>query len=233
MVELIGVRKVIICSDPVELERWYGKVSQVDPRVVLQEMIPGGDDSLYYVCGYFRSDGELEAAFAGRKMRLTPIHFGSASFVRSVYDEELLQLSAKLLGPLKYKGLFGVEFKKDPRDGVYKIIEVNARWGLWDGMAARCGIDLAYLAYAREVGLPYVVEPRYRDGVKWLSFRRDLDAFIDYRREGALSVGRWLSSLLGETEYAVFAADDPGPVIPEFKAILKEKIGKRLPGCRR
>ncbi len=228
MVELIGVRKVIICDSVDELGRWYEKVSRVDPRVVLQELIPGDDDCLYYACGYFNSDGKLEAIFAGQKLRLTPIHFGSASFVKSVYDEKLFQVTTDLLAPLGYRGLFGVEFKKDPRDGIYKIIEVNVRWGLWDGMAARCGIDLAYLAYAREVGLPYSFDPIYREGINWLSSRRDIDAFIDYWREGSLSPLSWVRSLCSETEHAVYAVDDPQPAIAEIKAILREKVGSRL-----
>ncbi len=228
MVELIGVRKVIICQDADELQRWYDKVRRIDSRVVLQELIPGSDDHLYYACGYFDEGGRLSAIFAGRKLRLTPIHFGSASFVRSIYDEELFRISEELLAPLQYRGLFGVEFKKDPRDGIYKVIEVNVRWGLWDGMAARCGVDLAYLAYAKEAGLHYEFDPSYREGVRWLSFRRDLDAFIDYHREGSLTTGSWLRSLAGETEHAVFAADDPQPAILEIRAILREKAGRLL-----
>jgi predicted ATP-grasp superfamily ATP-dependent carboligase len=228
MIDLIGIRKVIICDSYSDLEEWYSKVSRVDPRVVLQDLIPGDDSCLYYACGYFDSEGKPEALFAGQKLRLTPIHFGSASFVKSIYDEALLDSAASLLSPLNYRGLFGVEFKKDPRDDIYKVIEVNVRWGLWDGMAARCGIDIAYLAYAREVGLDYDFEPRYREGVNWLSIRRDFDAFIDYRREGSLSTFAWIKSLVGETEHAVFAKDDIQPILSELRAIFSEKIGRRF-----
>ena len=202
MVNLIGVRKVIVIENKKELEEWYNKVSPLDPRVILQELIPGEDANLYYVCGYYNKEGKLEAIFAGQKLRVTPIHFGSASFVKSVYDEELFRATSELLEPLGYKGLFGVEFKKDIRDGKYKIIEVNVRWGLWDGLARRCGIDLGYLAYAREVGLSYTVNPQYRTGVSWLCFRRDLDAFLDYKKEGRLGFFPWIKSFLGETEQA-------------------------------
>lgn len=224
MTALIGHRKVIEIDSESDLRHWYELVAQVDGRVILQEFIPGDDNTLYYTCGYFNSEGELEAIFAGQKLRITPVHYGSASFVRSVYDKKLVQATVDLLKPLGYKGLFGVEFKKDDRDGQYKIIEVNVRWGLWDGLAARCGIDIAFLAYARETGLPYQVAETYRTNIKWLSLRRDLDAFIDYHREGLLSLPAWLWSLLGEKEHAVFAWDDPRPGLVELKAIVSEKL---------
>jgi predicted ATP-grasp superfamily ATP-dependent carboligase len=227
LVKLIGVRKAIVVESRNQLEQLYGIVMTVDPRVILQEIIPGEDSRLYYICGYFNEEGKLEAVFAGQKLRVTPIHFGSASFVKSVRDETLLKATVDLMEPLGYKGLFGVEFKKDIRDGIFKIIEVNVRWGLWDGLAGRCGIDLAYLAYAREAGLPYKVNPIYRTGVKWLCFRRDLDAYLDYRKEGLLTIRSWIKSLLGETEHAVFAWDDLCPIIFECRDIIRQK-GKSL-----
>jgi predicted ATP-grasp superfamily ATP-dependent carboligase len=236
MVDRIGYRKVIVISDEAELRHWYKLVAEVDPRVILQEFIPGEDANLYYVCGYFNADGKLEGIFAGQKLRITPVHFGSASFVRSIRDDALLTKAVNLLQPLGYRGLFGVEFKKDTRDGEYKIIEVNVRWGLWDGLARRCGIDLGYLAYAREVELPFETNDHYRAGVCWLSFRRDLEAFLGYRRENLLSTWEWIRSLMGETEHAVFAWDDPGPAVQELKGIFLEKfasIRSRIVGTKR
>jgi predicted ATP-grasp superfamily ATP-dependent carboligase len=151
------------------------------------------------------------------------VHFGSASFVESMRDERLVDAADRLLRPLRYKGLFGIEFKLDPRDNQYKVIEVNVRWGLWDGLARRCGIDLGYLAYARAAGLPYEVNSEYRRGVKWVSLRSDLEAFLDYRREGSLSVGGWLKSLAGVKELATFAWDDPHPGFAEFRSAMSEK----------
>jgi len=222
--DVIGVRKAILCNDAAEATSWYEKLRPVDPRIILQELIPGDDSELYYVCGYYNRDGVLETAFAGRKLRLTPIHFGSASFVESVPGDELVPAADRLLSPLGYKGLFGVEFKKDPRDGVYKVIEVNVRWGLWDCLSARCGADLAYLAYAREAHVPYRCTRAYRLGVRWVSSRRDLDACIDYHREGSISGLSWMKCLFGETQHAVFACDDVQPAIREVAVMMNDKL---------
>jgi predicted ATP-grasp superfamily ATP-dependent carboligase len=85
-------------------------------------------------------------------------------------------------------------------------------------------MDLGYLAYAREAELPFEVRPDYRTGIRWLSLRRDLSAFGDYRREGSLSTSAWLKSLIGETEHATFAWDDPLPGMVEMGGIIREKL---------
>lgn len=224
MVERIGNVKVIVAENGEELRRGYGLVAPLDPQVVLQELIPGEDSRLYYTCGYYGADGNLEAIFAGQKLRVTPAHFGSASFVTSVRDDRLVEATRRLLEPLGYQGLFGVEFKLDPRDGEYKVIEVNVRWGLWDGLSRRCGLDLGYLAYARLAGLPFQPAAAYRTGVRWISLHRDLDAFQEYRREGALSTWDWIKSLPGETEHATFAWDDPVPGLVELNGIVRQKL---------
>ena len=41
-----------------------------------------------------------------------------------------------------YQGLSQVEFKRDPRDGRYKLMEINPRLCQWHGLAAACGVDL-------------------------------------------------------------------------------------------
>ena len=224
MTDRIGHVKVVVAENREELREAYGRIAALDPQVVLQECIPGEDSRLYYVCGYYGTDGGLEAIFAGQKLRVTPVHFGSASFVTSVRDQRLVEATRRLLEPLGYRGLFGVEFKLDPRDGEYKVIEVNVRWGLWDGLARRCGIDLGYLAYARQAGLPYQVDPDYRTGVRWISLNRDIDAFRGYRSEGSLSTWEWIKSLPGETEHATFAWDDPLPGLVEMDAIIRPKL---------
>ena len=52
------------------------------------------------------------------------------------------------------RGLANVEFKLDPRDGQYKLIECNARFTAANGLVAKSGIDLGRFVYCRAVGLP-------------------------------------------------------------------------------
>ena len=47
-----------------------------------------------------------------------------------------------------------VEFKRDPRDGRFKLMEVNPRFWLWHGLAASLGVDFARIAYHDLLGRP-------------------------------------------------------------------------------
>jgi len=220
IVSLIGRQKVIKADTPKTLIYWYKKIAPIEPRMIIQEIIPGTDDHLFYVCSYLDRNSRIVGAFAGMKTRITPIHFGSGSFAETVYDPMLLELNRKLLTSVKYRGLVGVEFKLDPRDGKYKLIEVNARWGLWDALGAYCGIDLGYIAYLDAIGQKVKPKSMYYVGKKWFSLERDVLAFIQYRKEGTLTLRDWLNTLSLRMMHACFAWEDFGPSIALIKKIF-------------
>ena len=232
--EIIGVgTKVIPCENAETLLANYDRIAQHDPAMIIQEVIPGEDERLLYFCFYLNREGEPLGIFAGRKCRVLPPGFGSASYVESVEDPALTDVALRLLRAVGYRGLGGVEFKLDPRDGKYKLIEFNVRFGLWDALGARCGVNLAHIAYRDALGLPVEPRLRYRTGVKWVSFQRDLSAFKLYRRQGKMSLGRWLRSLAGEKMWAVFAWDDLAPFLASAPGYLWERLAPRLGLARR
>jgi len=214
---LSGRAKVVRCETPAELQQAYERLAVYDNRLVVQEVVPGEDGRLVYFSFYFDRESRPLAIFAGRKHRVIPTGFGSASYVRSFYDEELKNRAFQLLESVGYQGLGGLEFKRDPRNGEYQLIEFNTRFGMWDGLGARCGVDLAYVAYRDALRLP--VEPevssagavKYREGVIWVDWQRDLRAAVEYRRKGELSFGEWLGSLRGEKMWAIYERDDWKP----------------------
>jgi D-aspartate ligase len=220
----IGRKKVIKADTPEMLIYWYHKIAPVESRMIVQEVIPGGDDHLYYVPSYLDRNSRVLGAFVGRKVRVTPIHFGSASFVETIYNPKLLELNRKLLHSVKYRGLVGVEYKFDPRDGKYKLIEVNARWGLWDGLGAYCGVDLAHIAYLDAIGQEVEPVSTYQAGKKWFSLDRDLSAFLQYRKEGSLDFKNWLNTLGFGMMHACFAMEDLGPSVK----LVKDNFNKLL-----
>ena len=205
--------KVALCRNVEELRQTYLKVASYDKRMIIQEVIAGEDERLAYFCFYIDHQSRPLATFAGRKLRLLPVGFGSATYVRSFYDPDLEEVSFKLLSRSKYVGLGGIEFKKDPRDEKYKLIEFNARFGMWDSLSARCGIDIPYIAYCDALGLPVKAQHNYRVGIAWVDLHRDIRAFLIYHSRRQLSLKGWLKSLLGEKDGAVYSADDWKPAI--------------------
>jgi len=234
VVELIGVgTKVVPCATPDALLANYDRIAAADPQLIVQEMIPGGDECLLYFCFYIGRDGEPLGVFAGRKTRVLPPSYGSASYVESLEDPALTEVALRFLRGVGYRGLGGIEFKRDPRDGLDKVIEVNVRFGLWDALGARCGVNLAHLAYRDALGLPVEPRLRYRTGVKWVSFERDLSAFKLYRQQRKLTTWQWLRTLAGEKMWAVFAWDDLAPFLKSTPGYLWARLAPRIGLARR
>lgn len=224
---LAGRAKVIYCADAQSLLSAYDQIRVLDDRLIVQEVIPGEDRELVYLAFYLNRDSQPLGLFAGRKYRIIPTGFGSASYVRSYHDPQAVQLALSLLSQSRYQGLVGVEFKRDPRDGAYKLIEVNTRFGMWDGLSVRCGVDLPYIAYRDAVGAPLPPQLKFREEVIWIDWQRDLRAALAYLRSGRLTFKEWIHSVRGEKMWAIYDQDDWRPGVA-FTLELVRILGKRL-----
>lgn len=223
---LAGRAKVVLCRGASELRRAHGMIAPLDNRLVAQEVIPGEDGRLSYMAAYLDRESKPLAVFAGRKLRVIPTGFGSASYVRSYHDPEMRAMGLRLLESVRWQGLVGVEFKKDPRDEHYKLIEVNTRFGMWDGLGVRCGVDLPHIAYRDALGLPADPIADYRDDVIWLDWQRDLRAAVAYMRRGELTPRQWLGSLRGEKVTAIYDRDDWRPGLAATLALGRKALGR-------
>lgn len=193
--EVAAGRKVMVGGSVDEILELYDTVAPHTPGVLAQEVVPGPDDRLIYWAGLVRADGVVAGRVVGRKVRLNPIHFGSASYVRLVDRPEVEAECERFLGALGYVGLCGVELKEDRRGGVAKLIEINPRWGLWDDIGIPVGVDLAGEAAAALLGeTPPPRRPRHFRQ-KWVAVSLDVPAFLAYRAEGTWSTWEWLRSL--------------------------------------
>ncbi|MGZ8793409.1 MAG: carboxylate--amine ligase [Gaiellaceae bacterium] len=119
---------------------------------MVQELIPGGDDTLYSVGSYVARDGRPLGVFSGRKLHQTPPGIGTCRVGEAVWVQNTVDAALRLLEAFGYFGLSQVEFKRDPRDGRFKLMEINPRLWQWHGLAAACGVDLPRIAYADLVG---------------------------------------------------------------------------------
>ena len=121
---------------------------------MIQELIPGGDDELYTLGSYLDASGTPLGLFSGRKLRQTPPNVGTCRVGEAVWVQEVVDAGLRLLAALSFTGLSQVEFKRDPRDGRFKLMEINPRLFQWHGLAAACGVDLPALAYWDLLGAP-------------------------------------------------------------------------------
>jgi D-aspartate ligase len=138
-------RQAFRCDTGVEVERAFADAEPYEPMV--QEVIPGGDEELFSLGSYLAADGEALGLFSGRKLRQTPPGVGTCRVGEALWVEDVVEQGLTLLRALGFHGLSQVEFKRDPRDGSFKLIEVNPRLWQWHGLASACGVDLPRIAY--------------------------------------------------------------------------------------
>ena len=108
-----------------------------------------------------------------------------------------------------------MEFRLDPRDGEYKLLDVNARtWG-YHALGPVAGVDFPRMLFEDQLGKP--VEPaRAEPGKSWVRLATDLPVGIAGVVCGQLGFRKYLKSILGLNVEAVFSVDDPLPGIAEL-----------------
>ena len=183
-------------------------------EVMIQELIPGDGQQQFAYCAFFK-DQQAIAKMVVQRRRQHPPEFGRAStFVQTVEMPSLETLAERFLRSIDYYGLVELEFKLDPRDGQYKLLDVNARtWG-YHTIGARAGVDFPYLLYADQIGER--VEPcSATPGVRWIRLATDIPTAVvelAHRRLDWRSYGRSIAS--SDVE-AVFSKGDPLPGLVE------------------
>jgi predicted ATP-grasp superfamily ATP-dependent carboligase len=196
-----------------------------DGEIIVQELIPGGGAEQYAYCALFR-DGCPLASMTVRRRRQHPSDFGRAStYVETIGLPALQDPSVTFLKHINYYGLVELEYKRDSRDGAYKLLDVNARtWG-YHSLGLAAGVDFSYLLFQDQLGHP-VQEAHARPGVRWIRLTTDVPNAvrdISARRVRARDYLRTLSSVNTE---AVFSLRDPLPGLYEI-ALLPYLAVKR------
>src|SRR5512133_2020121 len=158
-------RQAFRCETPAELEEALARTEEFGP--IVQELIPGGDDTLYTVGSYLDADGRPLGVFCGRKLRQTPRGVGTCRVGEAVWVDEPVDAALRLLRAFEYFGLSQVEFKRDPRDGSFKLMEINPRLWQWHSLAAACGVDFPQIAYADLLGETQERATMNADGKRW------------------------------------------------------------------
>lgn len=230
-----GDKKGMIASNKENLIKEFEQIDQVKIDCVVQEIIEGDDQCHYKLCAYIGEKGEPLLTFTLQKIRQYPCHFGIGSSVVSVKNPEVAALGLKFMKAINYRGVGSIEFKKDIRDGKYRMIEINPRFWAQNSLPDRCGQNFALTAYLDITGENVTPKTDFEEQVKWIAFKEDRASFYGYRKERSLTWGSWLKSVFsGQKIWALWSADDPMPFFKEIKFGLApfEKIFKRLGSVR-
>jgi D-aspartate ligase len=214
---------------PAELaDRYAAAKALVGPdTIMIQELIPGDGAAQYSYAGIW-DRGAPVGALVARRRRQYPVEFGfTSTFVETTRAPEVETAAARFLASISYSGLVEIEFKYDARDGLYKILDVNARAWTWMALGAAAGLDFAALQWALACGER--LTPRAAtNGTSWLYLSRDLAAALHEIAAGRLSPLTYLRSLSRTSARAVFALDDPLPAVIDIPLSAARVITRRL-----
>jgi predicted ATP-grasp superfamily ATP-dependent carboligase len=199
-----------------ELQELFGRAIEIagPGEMMVQDLIPGDGRHQFGYCAFFK-DGKPLGSMVSRRMRQHPYEFGRAStFVESIDLPALETLSERFLQATNYYGLVEVEYKLDPRDGQFKLLDVNARtWG-YHTLGSHAGVDFPYLLYLDQTGRP--VEPhRGVPGISWIRLLTDIPTGIIDMVRGRTTARDYFRSVRNFHGEAVFTRKDLLPALIE------------------
>jgi D-aspartate ligase len=202
-----------------EMRAAYRAAEEADLDVVIQELIPGPD---HYGVNYnaYRSRNGILAECTARKIRQGPPAFGLPRVVLSAQAPEVVEPGHRLLDALGIEGFACTEFKFDPRDGRYKLLEVNGRHNVSSLLSIRSGVNFPWIAYRWlvEQEAPPPIQPRR--GLYWVDEWLDL-AFN--RTAVPRDADQWREMLRPWLRRHVFSVFDPRDMAP-FRIVAREIV---------
>lgn len=180
-------------------------------NAVLQEYIPGDADSVWMCNGYFGGDSDRDLVFTGKKLRQVS-STGIASLAVCLPNETVASQTRAFMNAVGYRGCVGIGYRFDQRDGLYKLLDVNARVsGVFRLFAGTNEMDVVRACYLDLTG-QRVPETALQPGRKWM-LEDDIVAAVRDVGRRRLSIADWLRSVRGVREWHWFAADDPRPLL--------------------
>jgi predicted ATP-grasp superfamily ATP-dependent carboligase/cellulose synthase/poly-beta-1,6-N-acetylglucosamine synthase-like glycosyltransferase len=187
--QLLGERTVEVGDGSELLSRWQ-QIQDRGGEAVLQEVVPGPETNLFVAGLYIGEGNQVRSLFTARKYRQYPPTYGSGTYMESCWSDEIAELSADLVTRIAYRGICGIEYKWDPRDEEWKLLEMTPRPTLWYSLPPAAGVDIVWDAHCDLTGNPNPVHVGTQDDrMRWqLPIRDFLSArHLRKRRElGAL-----------------------------------------------
>ncbi len=211
--------------------RAHPLVARHHELLLFQDYVEGDDAELWSFHGVADEAGRVLASFVGRKIRTYPPVTGESAFVEMAHNPDLESVGRDVVARVPLRGIFKMDFKRNPRDGSYHLLEVNARYNLWNYLGAANGANLMaaaydYLVYGRRPApKPYATTRR------WIHLGLDFRAYRALASQGRLGFADWVASLVAKPRvHHVFSWRDPGPLLSIATRPFRRRgeIGARL-----
>ena len=211
--------KMMLVDNIDQLLAVFRQTSEEGIEVVFQEFIPGNDDQVVNYNSYFWN-GQPMVEFAAQHIRNAPPFFGSPCVVASKEIPEVIEPGRKILHAMGFYGYSCTEFKKDPRDGVYKLIDVNGRHNLSTLLAVHCGINFPWIHYKHLVEGELPSSNGFRENIYWIDLIRDAFYSISHIKSNPSFI-QFAKPYIHSRQFAILDWKDPKPFLRRIVYLIK------------
>jgi predicted ATP-grasp superfamily ATP-dependent carboligase len=229
-------KKMVITRSTEELIRNYDAMEDSrNPGLMLQEYIPGKDDSVWMFNGYFDDKSNCLFGITGQKIHQTPVYTGMTALGVCLPNSVVYEQTCKLVKETGYKGILDIGFRYDGRDRTYKLLDVNPRLGATFRLfVGEDGMDVVRAQYLHLTG-QRVPASNMQVGRKWIVEDADVVSSLYYFRDRVLGFSEWISGYRGIQEGAWFSNDDWRPfvavaarfVLKPFRRLVPSRLSPR------
>lgn len=220
--------KGIVCNSKKEIIKMYHKYNGFFGDLILQEFIPGDIDNIYAVLIVLNKKSELISITANEKIRASVL-YGSTTLSSSIWDKRLIDQAIKIAKFVGYIGFVNVQFKYDPRDKKFKILEINGRFTVSTFLSQSCGFNLPKIVYEeftnKKQKVLKVVKKNYKNNILlWFPFS---DLRLLFQKKFYKNLTKYLLAIK-KNNYTIapYSLDDPMPFLINIKKKLKRRLIK-------
>jgi D-aspartate ligase len=219
--EVFG-KKLLVVHNRGELMQAVDRMEDSGTDAEVLDLVPGGDTQVCNYTVYIDRWGNPAAEFALRKLRKAPRYFGVGRAATPADLPQLREGTIALLQRIGWRGTASVEYKLDPRDGRYRLMEINGRCPLINALPTRCGVNYPLLAWREHVLRETVsAKPNGWNGV-WTHMHADLLYTMVEDREPDWSWLDFIRSYTGPWVDAVWSSKDPLPFLAQCAGTFRK-----------
>lgn len=132
-VDFPGRKKAFILHTPEELAHVVSAIygAGYGSELIIQDFIPGSDANMRVLNAYVDHDHHVRMMVLGHVLLAdpTPEAIGNYAAIIPDYNEGFCLKIKSFLESIGYEGVANFDIKFDPRDGEYKLFEINLRQG--------------------------------------------------------------------------------------------------------
>ncbi|MCH0543407.1 ATP-grasp domain-containing protein [Streptomyces sp. MUM 203J] len=207
-----ALRSTVLARTVGQVRELYARRSEAGSALLLQRCLPDGRGLDWFFHAYCDSSGSCGVAATGRKVRSWPDGAGLTAAGVWAPNPAVERTARDLVAALGYRGIADLDFRLDPRTGMYHLLDFNPRPGAQFRLFSDpWGLDVVRAQHLDLTGRPVPDLVRSYGRRFVVENYTALSVLASPRRRGGLRGG-------GGLETAWYASDDPAPALAMARA---------------